>query len=130
MRFVGILFGVAGAIILAVVLLVVAIAYMLTESGEDLEEEFAKRKIVTVLVSGDEGIRFSGSIGTIDGSRSVQGTTPQKFTLTGSAFFDVFTVIIQKDVAQGRLAITLRGCDEGNKTESTVASFGLVSVIC
>jgi len=115
-----------GGLILVIALVAVcAIAF--DEAVKDLESA----SDVTVVVGGDPSIAFSGSIGSLGESRTVEGTTPDEFTIEGDQSFSTFTAVIQKTGGgAGRLLVTLQGCEDGDKSAETAAAFGVVTITC
>jgi hypothetical protein len=84
---------------------------------------------VTVKVTAAEAIAFSGSIGAGGSQRSVEGTTPMDFTVSGDDSSGIFVAVMPKQQEAGTLTVTLT-CRGGDKTGSTDAAYGVVTVSC
>lgn len=98
------------------------------EASEPADEEIGE---ISVLITGDPGISFSGNIGTLDGSRSVEGTTPQEFAVevdTGALAFDSVSVTAQNSDGSGNLVVQILRDGEVVKEQSTTAQYGVASV--
>ena len=55
---------------------------------------------ITVRVTGTEGLRFTGTISTLDGSRSVEGTVPEEYETeiqSGTRSFDYVSGAFSRD---------------------------------
>ena len=86
---------------------------------------------VTIVVTGDPGVRFSGDIGNIDSSRSVEGTTPAQFEQqvdSGALAFDSVSATMQNMGGTGELRVEMVVDGEVVKESSTTAQYGVVSV--
>ena len=106
-----------------VVVVIVVIAVALSNISSDTKD-------VTVRVDGNPGVQFSGSIGSAGSQRTIDGTTPQSFTISGQKSSGIFTAVIQKKAADGTLRVTV-GCPKGgDQTQETAAQFGVVTVSC
>jgi hypothetical protein len=114
----GILAAIGLFFVLVIGLIVAAVANIETDSDD-----------VTVRVDGTPGLEFSGNIGTVGSQRSVDGRVPQSFTIAGKDSLRVFTAVIQKQVAEGLLRVTV-DCEDGPRTQETSAEFGVVTVSC
>lgn len=88
---------------------------------------------VVVRITGDPGQRFTGDIGTLDRSRSVQGITPQEFKVrgvdTGFASMDSVTVVASKE-SQGNEVLKTEIIVDGKvvKNASTRAAYGVTTL--
>lgn len=127
--------GLGGCIaVLAIIgLLVVGscVAIIATLSTDDDTKELLSGNAadVTVKVTADEPVAFSGSIGAGASQRSVEGTTPMDFTIDGTDSSGFFVAVMQKQQEVGTLTVTLT-CRGGDKTGETSAAFGVVTVSC
>jgi hypothetical protein len=86
---------------------------------------------VTIRVTGDPGVRFSGDIGNIDSTRSVEGTTPAEFEQqvdSGALAFDSVSATMQNAGGAGELRVEMVVGGEVVKESSTTAQYGVVSV--
>jgi hypothetical protein len=88
---------------------------------------------VTVRVTGDPGLPFSGSYGSMSaGQSSVQGQTPQAFTTnikSGSFSLDSVSATMQKkSPGPGTLTVQIISDGSVKKEQSTTADYGVVSV--
>lgn len=86
---------------------------------------------ILVRVGGTPGLSFSGSYGTLDGQRSVDGVTPQEYEVevdTGVMSFDSITASMQKR-AQDQSELTVEIVEDGEvvAAQTTTAQFGVVS---
>ena len=84
---------------------------------------------ITVTVSGDEAVAFAGSLGSGASQRTVEGTIPSTFTLTGEDSSGIFVAVLQKQQEAGAMTVTL-SCRRGDKSGETTAAFGVVTVSC
>jgi hypothetical protein len=94
--------------------------------------ESSETQTITIRVSGTPGMSFSGNYGTLDSSRSVDGTTPDSFEVevkTGFLEFDSVSAVMQKQ-EQGSEELTVQMLVDGEvvKEQSTTAQFGVVSL--
>ena len=97
-------------------------------ASEPADEEIGE---VSVRVTGDSGINFSGDIGTLDGSRTIEGTTPQEFAVdvdTGTFAFDSVSALAQNSDGSGDLIVQIVRDGEVVKEQSTTAQYGVASV--
>ena len=85
---------------------------------------------VTVTVSGTAGLEFSGSLGALGNSRSVEGRVRATFTIPGTGSYSIFTAVLQKQSTAGTLSVTLNCPTGGPVTQSTSAEYGVVTVSC
>ncbi|MCK4596311.1 tetratricopeptide repeat protein [candidate division WOR-3 bacterium] len=97
------------------------------------DEAMAKRVekgigIVNVKISGSAGLTFSGHIGNIGKSRSVEGSVPEEYFIVLENELDVATVVFQKEQEEGTLVVEMIIQDEVVKSVSTSAAFGTVTV--
>lgn len=88
---------------------------------------------VVFRITGDPGIKFQGSVSTMDKDRSVQGVTPQDFALkgvdTGMFSADLVSGNAQK-MSPGKEKLTVQIVVDGKvvKQASTTAQYGLAQV--
>ena len=97
-------------------------------ASEPTDEETGE---IFVRVTGDPGISFSGNIGTLDGSRSVEGTTPEEFAVevdTGTFAFDSVSALAQNSDGSGNLVVQIVRDGEVVKEQSTTAQYGVADV--
>lgn len=97
-------------------------------ASEPADEEIGE---ISVRITGDSGINFSGNIGTLDGSRSVEGTTPQEFAVevdTGAFAFDSVSATAQNSDGSGDLVVQIVRDGEVVKEQSTTAQYGVANV--
>lgn len=97
------------------------------------EEEQPVQGPVIVRITGDPGQRFSGSYGNLDTIESVDGTTPQDFSVesvdTGFLSMDTVTANAQKTAAGGgELVVQIVVDGEVVKEASTTAKYGIAQV--
>lgn len=78
----------------------------------------------TIEVSGTSGTEFTGSIGGGGSSRTVEGTVPATYTVSGWPA----VAVIQKTGEYGFISVTIKKDGETLDTESTSASYGVVTV--
>jgi hypothetical protein len=86
---------------------------------------------IFVRVSGDPGISFQGSIATLDGSRSVEGVTPQEFAVevdTAAFSMDLVSANAQNMGGSGNLVVQIVRDGEVVKEQSTTAQYGVAQV--
>jgi tetratricopeptide (TPR) repeat protein len=76
-------------------------------------------------ISGTEGIRYRGNVGSAEKSRSVEGTVPDKVSVSAS---DIVSGTFNKDSEEGELVIRLVAGGSTLESESTTAEFGNVSI--
>lgn len=98
------------------------------QTSEPADEEIGE---VSVRITGDPGIKFTGDIGTLDGSRSVEGTTPQEFAVevdTGAFAFDSVSALAQNADGSGNLIVQIVRDGEVVKEQSTTAQYGVANV--
>jgi len=105
------------------ILLVVVVAVLFVFTGCEQDSTF------TIEVSGTADLKFSGSylVITADGtstSRSVDGTVPQTYTVTGT----MVSVSFQKRTEGGLLQVRILKDGRAVASESTTAAYGVVSV--
>lgn len=97
-------------------------------ASEPADEEIGE---IFVRVTGDPGIKFQGSIGTLDGSRSVEGTTPEEFAVevdTGAFAFDSVSANAQNSGGSGNLVVEVVRDGEIVAEQSTTAQYGVAQV--
>lgn len=119
----------AGFVVLIVLVVIAAIAL---DNADDKTRAGITGNAgdVVVSVTGNAG-PFSGNVGALATQRSVEGVTPQDFTVEGQGSSGVFTAVMQKKAEGGTLTVTLKGCPDGKeKTQSTSAAYGVVTVTC
>ncbi len=94
------------------------------------EPEPAEQPVI-VRVTGDPGIAFSGNIGTLEGSRTVDGTTPQDFPVEvkrGFAEFDSVSAVAQNmSDSPATLTVQILEGDEVRKEATTTAAYGVAT---
>ena len=78
----------------------------------------------TIEISGTSGIGFSGSVGGGSTSRTVDGTVPTTYTVYGWPA----VAVIQNTKDYGTITVTIKENGETIKTETTRASYGIVTV--
>ena len=83
---------------------------------------------VKINVVGTEGLRFSGSIGTLSGTRSVSGVIPDTFSVTLDKSLKVVSAVIQKEGGDGVLTVEIRAGSKLMESSSTGAQYGVASV--
>ena len=89
---------------------------------------------VTVRVAGTEGLRFTGEIATLDGSRSVEGTVPEEYEArieTGRRDFDYVSAFFSRnleDEGEGTLRAEIVSGGEVVEEAETSARAGSVNV--
>lgn len=81
-----------------------------------------------VAVTGTPGLTFSGSIGTLGDTRTVEGTVPATFSVTPDKTIKVVSAVIQKKEEAGTLTVEIRSVGQTVKTGTTTAEFGLVNI--
>ena len=89
---------------------------------------------VVVRVTGDPGQQFSGALGNIDATRTVDGTTPQDFPLegvdTGLFSGDVVSANAQKmSAGAGTLTVQILVDGEVVKEATTTAEYGVAQAV-
>ena len=97
-----------------------------TGGGEDKPDKVLAR------ISGTEGLKFSGNIGTLDKGRSVDGTAPQEFPVKGFDTSDLSTdtvsLVMQKTGRQGKMVCEIVVGGKVVKSSSTTADYGTCDV--
>lgn len=89
---------------------------------------------VTVRVIGTEGMAFTGDVGSLDGSRSVEGAVPQEYEVqiqTGEFDFDSVYAFFSRDFmdeSEGTLGVQIVYDGEVVEEGETSAQAGSVSV--
>jgi hypothetical protein len=122
-----VIFAVIGVLVVGLVILVsVAVS---NDSGTK-ELVTGNASDVTVSVSGTTGLTFSGSVGSASGQRSVEGSVPASFTISGTGSSGIFTSVMQKKQESGTLTVTMNCRNGGNKSGDTTAAYGVVTVSC
>lgn len=101
------------AIIIAISLFFILKSSLNTSSG-----------LYTIEVSGTSGTEFTGSIGGGSSSRTVEGTVPASYTVSGWPA----VAVIQKTDEYGFISVTIKKDGETLDSESTSASYGVVTV--
>jgi hypothetical protein len=104
------------------------------EVAEEKEEKAATEEIL-VRISGTQGVQYSGSYGTTQGQRTIDGTLgvePDEYAVepeTGTFEFDVVTAGFQKrSQGPGALRVEIVSGGEVVAAQETTAEFGLASV--
>jgi hypothetical protein len=103
------------------------------EQGEGAEKAAPEPKDepIVVRVTGDPGIAFSGNIATSEGSRTVDGTTPQDFPVEvkrGALDFDTVTATAQNTGGgEATLTVQILQGEEVVKEATTTADYGAVT---
>lgn len=121
--------GIFAAIGLFFVVIIVAISAAIGSDEGVQELATGNAKDVQVKIGGTDGLKFSGSIGTVSGQRTVDGTIPETFAIDGEGSSGIFSVAIQKQSESGTLTVTLT-CREGDQKGETSAAYGVVTVTC
>lgn len=105
-----------------------------SEAGDSKSsaDESSEIQTVTIRITGTPGMPFSGSYGTLDSLRSVDGSIPDNFEVkveTGFLAFDSVSAVMQKR-EQGNGVLTVQMLIDGEvvKEQSTTAEFGVVSL--
>ena len=78
----------------------------------------------TVVIRIQSDTSWSGSIGTLESSRSIDGSGSGEYQLSG----DVFSAVIQKDTESGYLTVSIIADGVVKVTDTTTAQYGVVSV--
>lgn len=87
-----------------------------------------------VRVTGTEGLKFTGNVGTLGGSRSVEGTIPKEYEVqvkTGELDFDSVTAFFSKDFldeTEGTLRVEIVYEGQVVKQSETSAQAGSVTI--
>lgn len=102
------------------------------EEAEEAAQEEEEGGVV-FRVTGDPGLKFQGSLTTMDISKSVQGVTPQDFPLkgvdTGMFSSDIVSCNAQKMAAGGgKLTVQIVVDGKVVKQANTTAQYGLAQV--
>ena len=84
---------------------------------------------LVVRITGSEGLAFSGALGALGSSRSVEGIVPAQYSIPGTDSSGIFSVSFQKQQEEGTLIVTL-ACRGGDKSSETTAAYGVVAVTC
>ena len=97
------------------------------------EQKAKTSDTVTVRITGDPGLQFSGSYGTArSGQQRVDGTTPTEFEVeqeSGALSGDTLSVTAQKIIAgSDELRIQIVRDGEVVKEQATTAQFGVVTL--
>jgi hypothetical protein len=97
------------------------------------EQKAKTSDTVTVRITGDPGLQFSGSYGTArSGQQRVDGTTPTEFEVeqeSGAFSDDILSVTAQKIIAgSDELRIQIVRGGEVVKEQATTAQFGVVTL--
>lgn len=124
--------AVIGAVLVVIVLIVVVASLGSGGGGTAGEGGDDKPDTVVARVSGTEGLRFSGNIGTLDQGRSVDGTAPQDFQVkgfdTGDMSTDTVSLVMQKDGRQGEMVCEILVGGKVVKSSKTTADYGTCDV--
>ncbi len=78
----------------------------------------------TIEISGTSGTEFTGSIGGGGSSRTIEGTVPATYTVSDWPA----VAVIQKTEEYGFISVTIKEDGEILDSESTSASYGIVTV--
>jgi hypothetical protein len=97
------------------------------------EQKAKTSDTVTVRITGDPGLQFSGSYGTArSGQQRVDGTTPTEFEVeqeSGAFSDEILSVTAQKIIAgSDELRIQIVRGGEVVKEQATTAQFGVVTL--
>lgn len=106
-------------LILAAVIFIVVFAIVWT-TFDSLSGSSSKS--ATIRIQSDTN--WSGSIGTLASSRSIDGSGSQDFKLNG----DVFSAVIQKSTEEGYVTVSIIADGVVRATETTTAAYGVASV--
>jgi hypothetical protein len=105
------------------------------EEAEEKAAEKAESSEVAVRVSGTQGVEYSGSYGTSQGQRSVDGALgaePEDYEVdaqTGRFEFDVITATFQKrSPGPGTLRVEIVSEGEVVASQETTAEYGVANV--
>ncbi len=112
---------------------VVALVVFGAVSTRPGEQKAKTSETVTVRITGDPGLQFSGSYGTArSGQQRVDGTTPTEFEVeqeSGAFSDDILSVTAQKIIAgSDELRIQIVRGGEVVKEQATTAQFGVVTL--
>lgn len=133
----GVLTGVGCLAVLGIGLVFVVIivaAVSLSGGGGSTEGSGKEDKPdkVVARVSGTQGIKFSGNVGTLDKGRSVDGTIPSEYEVkgfdTGDLSVDTVSVVMQKNGPQGKMVCEIVVGGKVVKSSSTTAKYGTCDV--
>jgi hypothetical protein len=105
-----------------------------TSCGDDDKEKETKYEPSTsrvIYVTGDEGVTFTGALGSLGSTSSVEGTTPKEFPFEYSSGGNYISATLQKDEDDDK-TLRVECYISGTKREeaTTTAAFGVVSVSC
>jgi hypothetical protein len=124
-----------GGILAAIVVLTVSAAALGDDTTTAAPAETTATQqptgIVEARVTGTEGIAFSGNVGTLDNSSTVDGTVPDTYEIPvddGVFALDVVSVVFQKAGEDGILKVELVQDGEVLKAAETTAAYGVVTV--
>lgn len=99
-------------------------------SGGGGEEE--KPDKVVARVSGTQGTKFSGNVGTLDEGRSVDGTIPSEYEVkgfdTGNLSADTVSIVMQKSGREGKMVCEIVVGGKVVKSSTTTAKYGTCDV--
>ncbi len=93
-----------------------------------VEEEATYPLEVEFLVTGTEGISFTGSVGNRSSSSSVQGTTPESYFVELENEYDMVKGDFHKGTEAGTLSVEIYVNNDYKKEASTWAPYGSVSI--
>lgn len=95
--------------------------------GPSTPQRSANSAGATLIFGGTPGTTFTGAVGTLGASETIQGRVPESRTLSGSG---PFTAVIQKKQGENNLTliVTIRCNDGRERSGQTTASFGVVSI--
>lgn len=124
--------GIGCGTVLALIIVVVVIsAVAVSRNGTTKALLTGNASDVTVQVTGSTGLKFSGAIGGGSSERSVDGTIPASFPISGNGSSGIFVANAQKQDQDGVLTISIIGCpDGGTHTQTTSAAYGVATVSC
>ena len=113
----------AGIIAGVIILIIIVIAVATCDGILPGESQFEIR------VSGTGGLAFSGNylVAGVDGdsaSKSVDGTIPEQYSVTGA----IVSAVFQKQAEDGTLRVEIIKAGEVVATSETTAAYGVVSV--
>jgi hypothetical protein len=121
--------------ILIVVVVIVVVAVSLSGGGGTAGSgggEGGGSDKVVARVSGTQGIKFSGNIGTLDKGRSVDGTIPAEYQVkefdTSELSTDTVSMVMQKSGRQGKMTCEIAVGGKVVKSASTTANYGTCDV--
>lgn len=91
-----------------------------------------KPEKVVARISGTQGLKFSGNVGTLDEGRSVDGTVPAEYEVedfdTGDLSTDSVSIVMQKNGTGGEMVCEIVVGGEVVKSSTTTADYGTCDV--